>query len=391
MFYIGSNKITPGLFSRGTSSGDEVTAYNYTGMNISAGDKVWLKIKADISASKTTVGSNSNAKAINRSGTSIIDYTEMYDINSGTSSSANAYVYPQRMPVIYTANGGMYWKNYKITDIVSDINMCRLDNNYALSSLMSSSGYTLYRLDSNDSILKQWSVTGLANDSYSYYVGLVIGDKLYLRLDNNSSNFYTGTIDENSDTITMTSSYDYSEKHLFYTTLDNKLIITMNGSYGTSYNEWNGKPHFYRINNDNTIGTEFTSSNTDLNNLLTDIGNYSTINFNKYTGILCIGTSSYGSSQFTDYKLFKYENDDFTTITLLLDNPPTNGQRYVSVSDDMSKVVVGNVLYNLAQTADGTYKAIPYTYGMGSETVTGIAKTNANELEQFTAITVLPH
>ena len=42
MFYVGKQKISPGFFSRGESSGDVVTATNHSGKNISAGDKVWI-------------------------------------------------------------------------------------------------------------------------------------------------------------------------------------------------------------------------------------------------------------------------------------------------------------------------------------------------------------
>lgn len=42
MFYVGKQKISPGFFSKGESSGDVITAKNRLGKNISAGDKVWI-------------------------------------------------------------------------------------------------------------------------------------------------------------------------------------------------------------------------------------------------------------------------------------------------------------------------------------------------------------
>ena len=46
MFYIGSNKITPGLFSKG--GGASISAINNTGNTIVEGDKVWIDKNGDI-------------------------------------------------------------------------------------------------------------------------------------------------------------------------------------------------------------------------------------------------------------------------------------------------------------------------------------------------------
>jgi hypothetical protein len=44
----------------------------------------------------------------------------------------------------------------------------------------------------------------------------------------------------------------------------------------------------------------------------------------------------------------------------------------------------------LEQTADGTYKAIPYSYAMGQQTLTGVANENAANGASFEATTIVP-
>ena len=387
MFYIGSQKITPGLFSKGQSSGDEVTAINYTGTSISAGDKVWLNEKANVSASSTTMNfSSSNYnRLINRPGTDVFCSAQKYNINTQTIEGTNKYLNP-RNHIVFTSAGGLYNDNYKITDFISELSFHRLDENYALNTRMTRDTYYLYRVNSNDNILKTWTISNLDYNSNGYYDGCVIGNILYL---NYEEYLYTGQINENDSDISMTKQgYSDYRKHVWYTTSDNNLAIGLiNGSYGTSHNEWQGTIQLFKINNDNSV-TKWTSSNSDLNDLISRL-NYITFNFNRNTGILCIGTSSYGIQE-NYYGMFKYENGDFTTIVLNLDNPPSSGYRALSVCDDMSKLVLGSILYTLQQTADGTYKALPYTYGIGNQSLTGVAKTSANQGESFTAMTILP-
>lgn len=89
----------------------------------------------------------------------------------------------------------------------------------------------------------------------------------------------------------------------------------------------------------------------------------------------------------------RFKNNDFITLAITLDNSDnvTVINWYtLTVSTDLSLVQYANVLYKLEQVADGTYKAIPYSYAMGQQTLTGVAAENAAVGASFSATTILP-
>ena len=369
--------------------GDTVTAVNYTGSAIAVGDKVWLNKKANVSASSVAVSTSSSSYVyvIEPTGNSVYYSTYKYDISAGTSTSgqANAGVNLGTYPHYYDEYNNIFVYNYMINASGStQTTLYYTQGNYAAGNREDIHRFHLYRIDkeNNFAITKDWTVYSTSGNSYTSSVICVIGDKMYYS-EQTGGYKLIATLDENASQINTSGRSD--EYYVVHSTLDDKLAIctTMSSS---PQNGW-GSIKLVSVNNDYTLGNEFVSANSDLNNLLSLSPVY--FSFNRVTGILCI--SRYDSV--TNYGVFKYENGDFTTISINLSN--TSGQSwkgylFMTASTDLSKIQFGNLLFTLEQTADGTYKAIPYTYAMGSQTLTGVANEAAANGASFEATTIVP-
>ena len=377
--------------------GDTVTAVNYTGSVIAVGDKVWLNKKANISASSVSVIGNTTISTtvfpMDVTGTSVYyakgSYSYKYDTASATTSeittspSYNIGLYG----VYYDEYNNMFVANKMINAAgCSQTTLYYSQANYAAGDKVDSHNFHLYRIDkeNNFTIVKDWTVYSTTGNSSPNSVICVIGDKMYYT-EVSGGYKLIATLDENASQInTSTRSDNYIVVH---STSDNKVAICTTPANGGSYYTGWGSIKLVSVNNDYTLGNEFVSANSELNNLLTQTPVCFT--FNRVTGVLCI--SKYAVS--SPYGIFKYENGDFTTIAVTLTN--TSGQTWqenyiMYASTDLSKIQFGNLLFTLEQTADGTYKAIPYTYAMGSQTLTGVANEAAVNGASFEATTIVP-
>lgn len=381
-----------------SGGGDTIMAINYTGAAIAQGDKVWLNKKANVSASSVSVTGGTSVSdtvfPMDVTGNSVFykrgAYYYKYDITStDTTEIVTNPEYDAGFYAVYYDNyNNMFVKTVAVNASgVSDTGMICNQDNYAIEyKTTSSSACNLYKIDKEDNfnITKTWavsSITGIESYKRSY---AIIGNKFYSKA--NSYNGKIGTIDDNSSTITMNYRTDgFLSYDIINSTLDNKVAFAVKRFVdGSNYKGWQ-EVKLINVNNDYTLGSEFVSSNSDLNNLLAQTPIYFT--FNRVTGILCI--SQYGNRD--TFGVFKYENNDFTTIALTFSTSQTLQGYYVMYSSaDLSKIQFGSVLFNLAQTADGTYKAIPYTYSMGSQTLTGIANEAAANGASFEATTIIP-
>ncbi|MBQ8481606.1 MAG: hypothetical protein IJ532_03645 [Alphaproteobacteria bacterium] len=377
--------------------GDTVTAVNYTGAAIASGDKVWLNKKANVSASSVAVTNSSSVTVTMEPTGNFVYYSEgryyyKYNTSANTATTIeNGVTSAQfgKYPYYYDEHNNLYVYQQRINDGVFNIGMLFNQDDYAIEYKTSSDySYNLYKIDKNNgfSIAKTWTVSSQAGSTASYNrLYAIIGNKLYASTD--GYNGQIGTIDDENSTITMSSRTDSLKAYaIIHSTSDNKIAIAVkkdsNGSY---YKGW-ASVKLISVNADCTLGSEFVSSNSDLNNLLAQTPICFT--FNRVTGVLCI--SRYDAN--SPYGIFKYENGDFTTIAVTLTN--TSGQNWqyyyvMFVSTDLSKIQFGNILFNLEQTADGTYKAIPYTYAMGSQTLTGVANEAAANGANFEATTIV--
>ena len=368
--------------------GDTVTAVNYTGSAITAGDKVWLNKKANVSASAVAVSTSSsnNVYIIEPTGNFVYHSTYKYDISTGTdiggqtSTSVNLGTYTH----YYDEYNNIFIYNYMINASGSTkTTLYYKQGNYAAGNRESASRFHLYRIDkeNNFAITKDWTVYSENGNSYTNANICVIGDKMYYS-ETSTGYYLIATIDENATQINTSIRRD--RYYVLHSTSDDKIAICTKPASSNLQNGW-GEVKLINVNNDYTLGNEFVSSNNDLNNLLSLSPLYFT--FNRVTGILCI--NKYSSS----YGVFKYENGDFTTISLNLNNTSGEslyGYYLMSVSNDLSRVQFGSILFNLEQTADGTYKAIPYSYAMGQQTLTGVANENAANGASLEVTTIVP-
>lgn len=368
--------------------GDTVTAVNYTGSAITAGDKVWLNKKANMSASAVAVSTSSSYDVyiIEPTGNFVYHSTYKYDISTGTDigGQTNTGVNLGTYTHYYDEYNNIFTYNYMINASGStQTTLYYNQGNYAAGNREDSYHFHLYRIDkeNNFAITKDWTVYSTSGNSYTNSHICVIGDKMYYS-ETSGSCYLIATLDENATQINTSGRSD--TYHVLHSTSDNKIAICTRTASSNIQNGW-GEVKLINVNNDYTLGNEFVSSNNDLNNLLSLSPLYFT--FNRVTGILCI--NKYSSS----YGVFKYENGDFTTISLNLNNTSGEslyGYYLMSVSNDLSRVQFGSILFNLEQTADGTYKAIPYSYAMGQQTLTGIADENAANGASFEATTIVP-
>lgn len=139
MFYVGKQKISPGFFSKGESSGDVITAKNYTNANISAGDKVWINQKAYESGSSTDIGTGSYTYIAPMP--DFVFYNDngvikRIDDNVSTGYSFGAYLnnlfiqnYEDGLVVIDYSNRGdwtVYYKNGQV--LFNTSNVCQVIN-----------------------------------------------------------------------------------------------------------------------------------------------------------------------------------------------------------------------------------------------------------------------
>ena len=368
--------------------GDTVTAVNYTGSAITAGDKVWLNKKANVSASSVAVTTSSGNRiyVIEPTGNFVYYDTYKYDISAGTSTSgqANAGLNLGTYPQYYDEYNNIFISNYMVNASGStQTTLYYKQGNYAAGNKEGSYKFHLYRIDkeNNFAITKDWIVLSTSGNSAPSSIICVIGDKMYY-----SEGGYKliATLDENASQINTSGRSD--NYVVVHSTLDDKLAICTTTASSNTQNGW-GSVKLISVNNDYTLGNEFVSANSDLNNLLSCSPLY--FSFNRVTGILCI--SRYDSV--TNYGVFKYENGDFTTISINLSNTSGRswyGYLFMTASTDLSKIQFGNLLFTLEQTADGTYKAIPYTYAMGSQTLTGVANEAAAVGASFEATTIIP-
>ena len=375
-----TNAIFPG-------TGDSITATNLTGQSISVGDKVFVKENATVSQSiewADTDGGNSTFDYVNAAGTYVWGY-KMYDIDNETISIPNKSMSKDDPAfVVYDSDNNLWVANWLFGATQNKI-QAQDDYYFDVSGTSSISSLTLHNADDS----KSWTVSSFTSIVPQKIHPCKIGNKLYLSMLSNSSNFkqYVGTIDNNASTITLTElDSGTSSKAIIYSTADNKLAIGIN--YWTDTSLFSYSVVLFTVNNDYSL-SGFTSSNQDLLAMCALASTKMT--FNRNTGILCICEDSYTQSG-TAYGMFKYNSTthDFDTIALTLtgvEDGQNTTARIMTVSVDMSYLQLGRQLFALDQTAGG-YKAVPYSSGIGSDVLTGFATSAAAHGSTFTVETV---
>lgn len=374
-----------------SGSGDSVLVTNMTGSNIAAGDKVFIKENVAVTKSKKSVYSNGKSVLCSL-GENIFCINSIYDIENETwstiSTSAISLIEHDNCVPVYDARGNMYIGWAKTTNGVENIGKMYIQGDYCISVFNSSvNTFTLNKVDSNLMTTQSWTVNfpGTLNYDWMSWCYCVIGNKFYMTYKKTNYSYrYVGTIDDNSSTIAMSSRND--DYRVLYSTVDDKLAI---GCYGYSSSSNYGKilsPMLISIDDSYNLEGTFISANTDLNDILSAQNSY--IVFNRYTGILC--ASKADSSSYRGVFKYNTTTHDFDTVTIDFDgvSSASSGYFYLTISNDMTRMVYADYLYFLEQTPGG-YKAIPYTSSIGSDVLTGFALEAAEPNDTFNVNTVV--
>lgn len=376
-------------------------AVNYTGATISEGDKVFLNKKGlDSTSSFMTTKSSSESKAyiclVDPSGNVTWQSYDgcIYDTNTGNiigssakvsgSSSSNSLgpCFPK-----YDSYGRMYWKNYVFQNgVMSERSTVFINNDYDIQYVSGSyNSIKLYKMNrKTNEVIKTITLNAQSN-MYTNYQPIMINNNVYIACDYNGSTssyvkFTINDIDlEYNDPIRSNSNYNVFN----YLTPDNKYCFrSYPGNESSSPLAY--QTYVYEIRNDN-----FYQLKVFNNPKLTDILNSRCyLCFNEQTSILCAMKNDN-----TAFGVFKYEDDDFTTIPIEIPAsqiPQNNQCAGMSISDDFSTLNIRDRTFKLEQGPDGSYKAIAYSKGLTADTLTGIAQANAENGERFEVITLLP-
>lgn len=379
-----------------SGSVDNVLATNYTGAAVTAGDKVFIKQNVAIEGSRAQVytsnaSSSSYFYLLNPAGTKVYYGTHVYDVASGTTDSTS-FSWNQYNPIIhYDNSGNMFQGAYVLGESPLYKGMIFTQDDYAHTVFDNGyfASFSLYKVDKTDfSITQTWTVNLTSNKSN--LVVCIIGNKIYATpmYVASSSLGEIGTIDENSNTITMVSRVEDGLVPA-YSTSDNKLAICAYKS-GNGYaidgssNLWE-QIILVSLTDTYELGDIFVSANNDLTNLQGLTGNF--VIFNRNTGVLCIGNVT--SNDY--YGVFKYNTTthDFDTVALVLTDYATTGYKIITVTTDLSKIQLNNYLYTLDQPSGG-YRALTYQPDMGSDVLTGVALDSAEVGNTFNVKTILP-
>lgn len=383
---------------------DSLYAVNYTGATISEGDKVFLNKKGlDSTSSFMTTKSSSEGKAyiclVDPSGNvtwqSYNGY--IYDTNTGNiigssakvsgSSSSNSLgpCFPK-----YDSYGRMYWKNYVFQNgVMSERSTVFINNDYDIQyvSVSNYKSIKLYKMNRKTNEVIKTITLNSQNSMSTNYQPIMINNNVYIAYYDNSSGtvssyvkFTINDTDLEYNALIITNS-NYNVFN--YLTPDNKYCFrSYPGNESSSPLAY--QTYVYEIRNDN-----FYQLKVFNNPKLADIlNNRCWLCFNEQTGILCAMKNDN-----TAFGVFKYEDNDFTTIPIEISAsqiPQNNQCAGMSISDDFSTLNIRDRTFKLEQGPDGSYKAISYSNGLTEDVLTGIAQSNAENGERFEVITLFP-
>lgn len=388
---LGKTNATTGGSGGGAAVGGEIEVINKTGSNITAGDKVWINENAQTAGSSVQLGSGNNYAndtlgVIDRTG--IFGYFHGNFYNITDSSVSQAFSSPFSIGfgrIMYMADNSMFadYSNAVRIDGVAQwqTNQKCIGEDFFINT----SSNRVYQYDmSNGSIIKTYVPDASFNGGGNSVAK--VGDYLYKLYGSNDSS-QRGKFLIDYDNLTLTkSSYSFNNPPYSYeiinlgVTLDNQYIIGCNSTTASSGNG----VYLYIIKvleSGNLKGLLQTEMPLDMQKWFSVLCN---INFNPYTGILCV--YEVGGN---DYGFYKYENGDWSKLSIDLNIHET--QRLLgslTISDDITRICVNlnypqatNTLYKesyvLKMDSTNGYAAVPYRfYNINQDTITGIAKND---------------
>ena len=384
MIFYGKSQID--VFHPAKSTGTQVAAINKTGATINSGDKVWLNqdIRSAGSFYKVTNSAYAyyNDGVMNRAGTFGVNARYFYSFGINSAKSTGTSISMDPVSVKYCADDSTFIVN-------CGQNYCaRIDEqyNYVLPSMQPiaddwffcTNDSTICRLDMKTGEI----IETLGKVSY-------FSDDSILRINNTIHSFVgysycyayeNGTFIEKDRIIENSSTF-----YVVALTSDSKYIVASDQSNFSNRQYYAGGLRLVKVIDEFTFRV---LSQSEMPAELQEWYNNDTcVVFNQYTGILTL--SSYTKNT---YAMFKYENGNWTKLTLDLgDIIPRSS---LTVSDDLTRAFCRDhstgytTIIDLVNT-NGRI-AVPYrAYNMSESTITGYAANTAGPNEQVKVRTVL--
>lgn len=372
MFYVGKQKISPGFFSKGESSGNVITAKNYTNANISAGDKVWINQKAYESGSSINISRNigmifpdfdyywSNGVIYRTSdnistGYSTVDFDGYYTITYSNGLTVLTGKYYDPLYTYYYKNGHILFGKTNAFHIINRPDLMLIGAH--LVKINPETGEELHTFtDANGGEMRFQSDAWHSSEYYSFDNKLVIYGGKYI-------------IDDINYTVTGGSFSGPTGKDILGVTSDKKYIICKNSMWKYINSEY--------VNVTSNFPDIYSQSMSQYNHVF-----YQSTNL--LTPILRTNSS--------ELPTFKYypETDTWDSVpvnreALLSQNITFNPNmtQYAASANSKYKIVnlqsfQKNSLYSFKQS------------NMNRDTLTGVAKENIANGEEGRVTTILP-
>ena len=354
-------------------SGDVVQAVNLTGNLINAGDKVWINQNTQIAGSnfqvKTTNSAaiNSYGFVIDPTGTRAWTYNIVYDISSSEATQISTTTNAQVDVVRYGKNGEMFFNNVRC-DAGAYYQFSNTSSRYVGDNYKTNpTKIGVDEFDLNTGAVLNTYLSTNTWESKNNYLSMIMrnGKFYYFNTLTNGGGIYEITDNE----FVKTNDISGCDKSFYIIglTSDDKYLI-----YSTSPipAQRSGRIYLAEFVDDYTIRTLSDDE------LPIDLQPYflddCTPTFNPNNNVLCIGANG-------SYMFLQYANNNWTKLNI--DIPTSNIYRTLSISQDLSKVGVGNyngssgIVYNI--TAQDGYVLQSYSpTRISANSLTGFANAD---------------
>jgi len=382
-----------------SGSVDNLLVANYSGREIKAGDKIFIK------PDRSTQTLNKNDKSVSDNGygysamnpegsiflctcsskyyTNYLDYdyfTAPYNSSSTTvfyTTTCNGFVYDDYGQLWSYGNRNL---NYcgKVYENLGNIVLggkysLECGHSYDGNFYNGTTGY-VYEYNNHNEVVKTFNYTAPSGGNNARTRAVVVNNKILMNLSGGYC-FYGDIPVNDGDTITFTSINNSGSIYPKGITSDGKyLICVSNYEYGTVF--------FIDITNGITDLSVTKTFNNNLMNTLCNVNCYMT--YNPYNNVLCLTRSS-ATTSMADIGLFKYNpnTEDWDTITPDLsqyyaDNI-INGsyEKWITISNDETRMSFGRYIFDLNHTNSGGYNIL--SYGLRSSFENGVLTAIALE------------
>lgn len=366
-----------------------VEAVNKTSSLINKGDRVWINSIYQNADTNYSIGQGNYGAdklvVVDRSGNFGWYYNKFYNIDTEQATSISSENLPSLGVIRYDVDNSMLATQYNISRIDGKAQWNKTGYDYLGGGLIATAD-NIFEVDMENGSIKNTFTNSLSGSNTPSNGCITIGNYIYLITGNSSKNL-RWLIDATTNTFTVSNYTMENPPHssqLFPVgiTSDYKYIICGNLNIPSAVGRQDSN-YLYLIEileDGNLKGLLASEMPVDLQKWFSTACSYT---FNPYTGILCV--CGYNTS---DYGIYKYENGEWTQLSIDL-GVPENGllKGPITVSDDLSRAAYSyyengttnltiSVIVNL-KSIDG-YTAVPYRfYTVNENTQTGYAAEDA--------------